>query len=110
MAASKDDKLMCPVMYVPYLLPKWAKTYFYSRKHIHKLLVAAKYIYYGHWLQEENYAYLYGMSNKSRLVKLMNHDLTFCEKSKLVLLLIYLLVLKYVPCKPLYWMLYIIMK
>ena len=108
--ASKDDRLMCPIMYIPYLLPKWAKTYFYSRKHTHQLLVAAKYIYFGHWLQKENYAYLQGLPNKSRLVKLMNHDLTFCEKSKLFLLLIYLLVLKYVPCKPLYWILYIIMK
>ena len=108
--ASKDDKLMCHIMYIPYLLPKWAKVYFYSRKHALQLLIAAKIIYLGHWLQKENYAYLREMPNKSKLVKLMNHDLNFCEKSKLALLIVYLSVLKFVPVKPLYWMLYIILK
>lgn len=108
--ATEDHLLLCPVVYIPNLLPSWSNAYYSSQKHICQLLVATKLVYSGFRLQEENYAYLNGLPRTTRLICLMNQELSLWGKCYLILLIFILKSLKHASCKPLYWLLSVMMK
>ena len=105
-----DVVLGCPILYIPVLIPRWKKVMFRSEMHLRKLNAVIEWMLSGRRLEDDNYAYLYGLPKKSRLIRTMNRELRVADKLYLYLLRLDLKMLKHVSFEPLFWLLFILMK
>ena len=99
--ASKENLLMCPVLMVPALIPKWRKKILCCKEKTVEMLMAIQFMLSGGKLHEDNLAYMRNLPKQSRLLGLINKELTVLDKTYLNMMVLLLKIKKRTSFVPL---------
>lgn len=98
---SQENYLMCSVLMVPALISVWRKKILSCRKKTIELLSAIQFMLSGGKLHEDNLAYIRNLPKQSRLVGLINKELTVLDKAYLMMMVLLLKIKKRTSFVPL---------